>query len=510
MQFSHYQNAVFDFVKSGKGNAIVSACAGSGKTSTLVEALKYVPAGSRICFLAFNKAIAEELKRRVPPEVNVQTFHALGWSVINNKYRGAKLDNDKSLTHIKAFFDRNHIKHKDWAEKIKSSNRLRKIIDFLRLMLIVKPTRGDIRKICHEQDIEIESQEMKWVESIYQTFLKDNSCYDFVDMLFIPLYKKMDFPKFDFIAIDECQDLSIIQHKMFFSCMNDEARFLAVGDKFQAIFAFAGANHESYDSIKNYPNTIELPLSISYRCGKRIIEHAQKLVPHIEHFDGNGDGEVIYEGSIKNIKDEDVVLCRTNVPLVSLACKFLKEGKRVKIKGADFGKNLVKLIKETGTGTIKELNRELNKNLDKLIDKIKEDNPLIEIETNAEYQRASEKTMSINALCDNCDSIRELNQKIESIFSDSNGSGIILSTIHKFKGLEAKNVFILEPQLIPFPFYLHLANQREVENNLDYVARTRAINKLEYIRDWSIYGKKKEKKEKKILADQVDFDSILT
>ena len=37
---SAYQQAIFDFVKTGSGNAVVSAVAGSGKTSTLVEAMQ--------------------------------------------------------------------------------------------------------------------------------------------------------------------------------------------------------------------------------------------------------------------------------------------------------------------------------------------------------------------------------------------------------------------------------------------------------------------------------------
>ena len=69
------------------------------------------------------------------------------------------------------------------------------------------------------------------------------------------------------------------------------------------------------------------------------------------------------------------------------------------------------------------------------------------------------------------------------------GTGIVLSTVHRFKGLEADNVFIVEPQLIPFPYYVEQPWQVEQERNIDYVARTRAIVKLEYITDWSCFPK---------------------
>jgi DNA helicase-2/ATP-dependent DNA helicase PcrA len=352
--------------------------------------------------------------------------------------------------------------------------------------LVFNPIDSDIIKIGIEQDFSFEIAELKIVKKVYAAVLKDSSCYDFVDMLFVPLYKGMRFPKFDFIAIDECQDLSLIQHRLFFSCMNEGARFIAFGDQRQAIFSFSGTELNSYQLIKDYPNTTELPLSISYRCGKNIIKHAQELVPQIEAFSERGDGSVVHNGSIGNIKDGDVILCRTNAPIVSLACKLLKDGRKAKIKGADFGKNLANLIKESRATDVAGLIKALNKNLDKLEERIKEENPLIDPQSDSEYQRSYDKTQCIKALCENCSTFIELNKRIESIFSDSNGlEGITLSTIHKFKGLEAKNIFIVEPQLIPFPYYLHLPGQKEVERNLDYVARTRAIEKLEYIKDWS-------------------------
>src|SRR3546814_9596201 len=58
-------------------NAIVEAVAGSGKSTTIIEAMKKVRGNS--IFLAFNKAIADELKAK---GVNARTFHSLVFSPV--------------------------------------------------------------------------------------------------------------------------------------------------------------------------------------------------------------------------------------------------------------------------------------------------------------------------------------------------------------------------------------------------------------------------------------------
>jgi len=63
---SPYQQGIYDFITKGTGNAVVSAVAGSGKTTTLINALNLIPSELNVLFLAFNKSIAKELAERVP------------------------------------------------------------------------------------------------------------------------------------------------------------------------------------------------------------------------------------------------------------------------------------------------------------------------------------------------------------------------------------------------------------------------------------------------------------
>src|SRR6476620_11560067 len=82
--WSTYQKSIFSFVETGVGNAVVEAVAGSGKSTTIVEAMKCVN-GSSI-FLAFNKSIADELKAK---GVNARTFHSLTYSPVT-KFKGVR------------------------------------------------------------------------------------------------------------------------------------------------------------------------------------------------------------------------------------------------------------------------------------------------------------------------------------------------------------------------------------------------------------------------------------
>src|SRR6266704_2075859 len=78
---SQYQKDIFKFIGTGKGHGIVDAVAGSGKTSTLLHAL-FMIKGGEVIYLAFNKTIADELKSKVPNNVQARTFHSLCYKTV--------------------------------------------------------------------------------------------------------------------------------------------------------------------------------------------------------------------------------------------------------------------------------------------------------------------------------------------------------------------------------------------------------------------------------------------
>ena len=98
-KWSEKQEAVFEFVANGTGSAIVEAVAGAGKTTTIVEACNRIPSNQSVLFTAYNKAIADELKTRVPAHVEARTFHSLGNGAVfvASKSMNIRLTNDEHV-----------------------------------------------------------------------------------------------------------------------------------------------------------------------------------------------------------------------------------------------------------------------------------------------------------------------------------------------------------------------------------------------------------------------------
>ena len=82
------QERIFMFVKKRPENLLIKAFAGTGKTSTIIEAVKLLPKEKSIMFLAFNRHIKEELTQKLPEHVRCYTTYGLGNSAIKRKYGG--------------------------------------------------------------------------------------------------------------------------------------------------------------------------------------------------------------------------------------------------------------------------------------------------------------------------------------------------------------------------------------------------------------------------------------
>ena len=77
---SKYQQTVYTYIQKGSGNAVVSAVAGSGKSTTIVNALKLIPKNKNVLFLAFNKSIVDELQKKIGDLPNLQVLHLLNFT----------------------------------------------------------------------------------------------------------------------------------------------------------------------------------------------------------------------------------------------------------------------------------------------------------------------------------------------------------------------------------------------------------------------------------------------
>ena len=107
MQPSKYQLAVYEAFKETKDNLNISAVAGSGKTTVLLELLKLVPENKSALFLAFNNSIVDELRERaeIRPGVEITTIHSYGWRAIMSRYGcRAKMNPNKAMGKVEKLF----------------------------------------------------------------------------------------------------------------------------------------------------------------------------------------------------------------------------------------------------------------------------------------------------------------------------------------------------------------------------------------------------------------------
>lgn len=495
---SKYQQDIFDFIQHGNGNSVINALAGSGKTSTIVNAVKLIPSTCNALFIAFNKEIVKELEKKLAGVKNVQvkTLHSLGLLMIRrNLGTNIEIDEYKYRTFIKK-----NIKQLSSADFDKMTTKLMQqytdnviqLCDLGRYNLA--QCEKDLLQVSARHDIPIIDDECNAVLNVMKWGRENTTSIDFTDMVWLPYELTLN-PiglQYDYIFIDEYQDLNAAQRELFLRCFRRGTRFIAVGDKKQAIYSFAGADAESFAKLQNLPNTTTLPLPISYRCPKKVVNLANQFVDTMECREGAPDGEIVHNVSIKDIHDGDMVLCRTKMPLIKLYMRYLRMGVKSYVRGQDIGLNLLRMVDKTEQIV---LNVSLQKDgvFARLYDDLFEERNRLMIKRGMDLEDATlsnqimnkyDSIKALEILAEGLTSARDLHDRIENVFAES-ADGVCLSTIHKAKGLEANNVYILCKTLMPS----RLATQdweKEQEQNLMYVAYTRAKYKLGFVSETEI------------------------
>lgn len=499
---SPYQEKIFDFILHGNGNAVISAKAGSGKTFTCVESMKLIKPTKKIMFIAFNKSIAEELSKKLKdyPNVDVKTIHSLGFAILRNNIEGeVELDEYKYRGYLKE-----HIQELSTLEgkKISKSeynnyiDRITELINFARYNLAQSPK--EVTQLAVKYDIPIAFDECEVVIKMLEWGKTELNRIDFTDMVWLPVECSMNTKAFqkDFIYFDEAQDASLMSIQLFLKCFKRGTRFISVGDEKQCINTFAGSSEEAFEYMKNYPKTTLFELPICYRCPTKMVELAQTLVPDIYPKEDAIDGEIIPKCYTSLLQSGDMVLCRSRAPLVTVYTKLLKKKIPCYIKGQEFGTNLKKLLENIDC---EELNISLKEDgvFVRLYDNLFDQRNKLMQNGGMDYQDATlspyianiyDMIKTLEILGGNYTTKSELIGHIDEMFDDTK-DGVILSTIHKAKGLEADNVYILCSSSMPSK----LAKKKweiDTEFNLMYVAYTRAKKKLGFISENEIkpYG----------------------
>ena len=485
---SKYQKTLYTYIQKAKGNAVVEAVAGGGKTSSLVNAIKLIPSDKQVLFLAFNKSIVEELKIKVGnlENVTVSTIHSLGAKVCR-KYLKCNVDDNKYKTWlndgIKSGFIApiNNLSNEDREEWL---SNIRKLIDLGRVNLTTD--EQGLNELAYKHGLWILDNEVQMAIRGIDWGVHNTDIIDYTDMIYLPVVKDMKVWQYDWVFIDECQDLNAAQRNMFLKHVKMNGRFVAVGDPKQAIYGFAGADVESFNLLKQLPHTAKLPLSVCYRCDKSIIELAKTEVPQIEAREDAPDGIINYDAKIADVQDGDMVLCRVSAPLVDLCMRYIANGVKAYVKGRDIGMNLINMIKKTKKAKISDLtavfDRELSRIIGKVVAKLHcSGKEAMESDAYTSYQ---DKVKAIEILSEGLVKCDDLISRVETIFSDESKNGICLSTVHKSKGLESDRVFIICPEKFLLKNCMQIPWMAEQEHNLQYVAYTRAKHYLGFITDF--------------------------
>ena len=500
LEYSDYQLDIFDAVENGDSNIAINAVAGSGKTTTIVSACKRLNLDGRdVIFLAFNNLIVEDLKRKIKGYAEVSTLHAFGFSVLkklyNHKEYGMfiKVDSWKYQKYVKQnVYSLSSIitPDTDAAKVFGFCCNVAKLYALARVNLIQYSENdlSQLRNLCDEHNLLTLFDEVEVCNIMLADAYKmpKDMVIDFTDMIVLPLFHKDSIPTYKYVFIDEAQDLNRAQRELML-CASKYGRFIAVGDRNQAINGFAGADCNSFDKIANQDNTIELPLSVNYRCGTNMIRLAQEIVPHIQPHKGAIKGEVLHVKQLSKslFKENDMILCRTSAPLVGLCMKLIESGITAVVKGKDIAQDLKNLIENANTKDIKQVLAYLEEEKKKCVNILREERKCDEAtaKNSARYLNLEDRCKCIENICMySIENTTQLKSYINKMFTDEKiENAVMLSTAHKSKGLEANRVMILLPDKLPLKYPHQQKWQEKQELNLKYVALTRARKELIFI-----------------------------
>ena len=475
---------------------VVDSKAGTGKT-TLIQMLTRlileINPNARILVMAYNEKIVSDIAPKMPSKVNTMTSHALGKAIISNF-----LSKRSSFPKIKKL-KRYEIQYKYLTESLgwnMSDKKLKekysvisKLVGLCKGALVF--SKQGVLDIADRYGIEIEKDEPKIILKIIELTSKDIVNIDFDDMIYLPhVIEGIDFPQFDYVFVDECQDFNIAQQELAKKCKKEFiGRLISVGDPSQAIYGFMGSDIRSFKRLQSQKNTITLLLNECFRCTKEIIKFTREQtgVDIVAH-DSCPVGEPPRAFSHNDVIGGDFVMCRTTAPLVKFCFFLLARGQSANIAGRNMEENLVKIITKSKTSTIKQFYNHLDVLELKLNSSLQKSNPNLSQEEVYELrecvdQRDMHEVFMIVASQTNATTTNALSRGVSNLFSGSK-DGVILSTIHKSKGLEYDRCLILEKELMPHKS-ARLDWEKEQENNLAYVCYTRAKKTLGWIDDWS-------------------------
>lgn len=277
-------------------NTLVVAGAGSGKTFTIVNKIKFlldnnIYKENELLIISFTNESVNDLKRKIDYNLDIMTFHKLAINLINNP--NMKISNEYYLKFIINEYFNSYGKYnkkqnkliKRILQEIDIDNLKKLIITFINLY---KSNYNDINYLLnlYQKSHFINKIYFKIILEIYHIYnqeLESSNLYDFNDMIKIAtnnINNNQIKTNYKYIIIDEFQDTSLNRFKLINAIIKqNNAKIFVVGDDYQSIYRFTGCNLDIFLNFNKLVNNLNIiNLDYNYRNPKEIIDVANSFI----------------------------------------------------------------------------------------------------------------------------------------------------------------------------------------------------------------------------------------
>lgn len=542
---STYQQDILDFfLNNPQSNMLVNALAGSGKSTTACMLSEHSKTSD--LYIAFNASVVEEFKKKIKnPKTKVMTMHSLAYSIMlynveqESKDSGEKpkgfgsqrskrtvsLDNFKPHKILDEEITKRYGRYIEFAKRVFLKDNYVNLYNLCRLTLTDMSSNKDVSRLIDDHvlflyygdegysapDISEITSTLKILDTKSRQQFETQGVIDFTDMLWIT-FNKLKYDNWEVpywalytnIYCDEVQDFSNIQLNFLKFIKRTKGRYVFIGDFHQAIYNFAGANAQAFNQIPKMFAPVEtFDLPICYRCAKSHLSRVNREygIPILPCDDAPlGFVKTIDKNKISEYaKAGDMVISRKNKWIAEVVLDLARNGTPIFIEDKEMVGAIKRQIlssKCTSVGTLKKFLQKVISNYNKKLFEIvsknaregghEEEHLEAVAETNSKIDNTSFLLEILEGYLENhvsSDSVSKFSNFIDKLLNTTSSPNCVrLCSIHKAKGLEATNVFVLNEAKINYDFR-NSKEQNVQEKNLSYIATTRAKEVLYLVKE---------------------------